>query len=369
MAVKRKVLTNLRIDEVSSVDRGAGEGVKILLMKRDTKRKAMGSIGEMFSKLFSSGGNNNSVIIDKSVEGLAESIGTIVVESSTPEELSANLAKSFEQFGEHLKTSLTTEPAVIEKKENNMDLKALAKAFGLPETATEAEVQVAVTKSVAATAALSASVKKMNRELQISKAGFTDAEMEFWKASYDAEENDEEGDGDPKGKGKPAKKFLEAGHVERASIMKAAAPPVDPAIAALMESNAALTKRLNELEAGGSLVSFGKRATELGLPEAEAVTLQKAYSGDPVAIEKLETHMKSLIATAKAGGVFKEFGTKSGTGVDGTPYDQLMELAKKALEKEPALGTIAKAFAKVYEDPAHAELAAKERGQNRPQAA
>jgi hypothetical protein len=30
-----KVLTKLRIDEISAVDRGAGEGVKILLMKRD----------------------------------------------------------------------------------------------------------------------------------------------------------------------------------------------------------------------------------------------------------------------------------------------------------------------------------------------
>lgn len=30
------ILRNLRIDEVSSVDRGAGEGVKIVLMKRDT---------------------------------------------------------------------------------------------------------------------------------------------------------------------------------------------------------------------------------------------------------------------------------------------------------------------------------------------
>jgi hypothetical protein len=41
-----KVLTRLRIDEVSAVDRGAGEGVKILLMKRQEaeKEKPMDSI-------------------------------------------------------------------------------------------------------------------------------------------------------------------------------------------------------------------------------------------------------------------------------------------------------------------------------------
>src|SRR5262249_14890521 len=33
---KVKLLTRLRIDEVSSVDRGAGDGVKVLLMKRAT---------------------------------------------------------------------------------------------------------------------------------------------------------------------------------------------------------------------------------------------------------------------------------------------------------------------------------------------
>ena len=43
MPKKPKILTQLRIDEISSVDRGAGEGVKILLMKRldddDTPRR------------------------------------------------------------------------------------------------------------------------------------------------------------------------------------------------------------------------------------------------------------------------------------------------------------------------------------------
>jgi hypothetical protein len=44
MTKKPKILTRLRIDEVSSVDRGAGNGVKILLMKRhnDTEQPSTG---------------------------------------------------------------------------------------------------------------------------------------------------------------------------------------------------------------------------------------------------------------------------------------------------------------------------------------
>src|SRR4029077_11738404 len=32
---RARVLTNLRIDEISAVDAGAGEGVKVVMMKRD----------------------------------------------------------------------------------------------------------------------------------------------------------------------------------------------------------------------------------------------------------------------------------------------------------------------------------------------
>jgi hypothetical protein len=37
---KPRLLTNLRIDEISSVDAGAGEGVRVMLMKRDRDRAA-----------------------------------------------------------------------------------------------------------------------------------------------------------------------------------------------------------------------------------------------------------------------------------------------------------------------------------------
>jgi hypothetical protein len=363
-----KILTRLRIDEVSSVDRGAGEGVKIMLMKRQGKDKPMSTkIGKMFSTLFG-GGDSNVVTIDKALEGLAESVGTIVTEASTPEELSTSLSKTFEQFGDHLKSTLTAGPAVIPKEDQIMDLSILKKALGLAETATEADVSAAVAKSVAATATLAADVKKMSDELMIAKAEFTPAELDFYKASdYDEQEND--GDNKLTADKKKAKKaFREASHSERSMIMKAAEPALPAHIQQIIDDNAKMAKRLAELEAGGSLVALTKQATDAGLPESEAATIQKALGGDKEAVEKLLGFIKTAQAAAKAGGVFKEFGSSTGTGVVSTAYDELAELAK-ALQKSDPKMTFPTAFAKVYEDPANIEIVKRERGENRPAAA
>jgi hypothetical protein len=46
-----KILTRLRIDEVSAVDRGAGEGVKIVLMKRDDTGQGEPHAPSLFSRM------------------------------------------------------------------------------------------------------------------------------------------------------------------------------------------------------------------------------------------------------------------------------------------------------------------------------
>lgn len=358
-----KRLTRLRIDEVSSVDRGAGEGVKILLMKRD-KDKTMpneSKLSKMFSKLF--GGNDNSTIIDKSIEGLAESVASIVTEAANETELSTELAKTFEQFGDHLKSTLTAGTAVVKTEGPEMDLKALAKALGLAETATEAEVSKAITDQHAATAELAKSVKKMEQENRILKADFTPVELDHYEKAFPPD--DDEGD-DAKVKSKKA--FRLASHSERATIMKSAEPPVPAHIQKMMDDNAAMAKRLAELEAGGSLVALTKQATDAGLPETEGATIQKALTGDKTAVEKLLSFVKTATAAAKAGGVFKEFGTSSGTGVVATAVDELNELAKAVQKLDPKM-SFPQAFAKVYEDPANIEIVKRERGENRPSAA
>jgi hypothetical protein len=78
-------LTKLRIDEVSSVDKGAGEGVRIMLMKRDS---------------------DNTATINEALEHLAEHISTIVFSKSFTDKPAA-LGNLFEEFAEYLKANTT----------------------------------------------------------------------------------------------------------------------------------------------------------------------------------------------------------------------------------------------------------------------
>lgn len=347
-----KILTRLRIDEVSSVDRGAGEGVKIMLMKRneDQPMAQPSSLSKIFSKLFG-GGEDNSVVIDKSVQGLAESITSILSDDKVDH--AVELGKTFDQFSEHLKSTLTAGPAVIEKKDTDMDIAVLKKSLGLADTATEAEVTKAITDQQAVIAATVASVKKLENELILSKAEFTPAESDFYKAGLVEVESDTK------------KAFREASHAERTTIMKSAEPPLPVHVQKIMDDNEALRKRLEVLEAGGSLASVTKMATEAGLPETEAATVQSALKGDVKAVEKLLGFIKTAQAAAEEGGVFKEFGTAHGAAVTGKAYDELMAKAEELRKGDPKL-TQAAAFAKVYEDPANIAIVRRERGENRP---
>lgn len=368
-----KILTRLRIDEVSSVDRGAGEGVKILLMKRNSdKREAMSTeskLSKMFSKLFG-GGDNNDIVIDKSVESLAESISSILADDKVADP-AAEMTKTFEQFGDYLKSTLTAGPAVAKKEGSDMDLKVLAKALGLAETATEADVSAAMLKNINDQASTASEVKKLASELKLAKAEFTTPELAFYEKAFPS--GDDDGD-DPKmsdaDKAKKAAKkaFRLASHSERGTIMKSAEPPVPAHIQKIMDDNAAMAKRIADLEGSGNLVEMTKRATDIGLPASEGVTFQKAYAGDREAIDKMAGFIKAATAAAKAGGVFKEFGSSSGTGVITTAYDELVAKAQELQKSDPKL-TFPSAFSKVYEDPSNIEIVKRERGENRPSAA
>lgn len=350
-----KRLTRLRIDEVSSVDRGAGEGVKIMLMKRQEEPQMTqpNTISKIFAKMF--GAPDNSITIDKSIEGLAESVSSILADENIDH--ATELGKAFQQFGDHLKSNLSAVPAVTKKEEPTMDMKALAKAFGLPETATEAEITKAITDQANAISAFTTDMKKMKQQLTVEKAQFTDVELDFYtKASKEGEEETP-----------AAKAFREASHTERGSIMKSAEPALPSHIQKIFDDNAAMAKRLADLEAGGSLAAVTKQAVDAGLPESEGATVQAALKGDKTAVEKLLGFIKTAQAAAEVGGVFKEFGASHNTTAVGTgkAYDELVAKATELRKSEPKL-TPAAAFAKVYEDPANIEIVRRERGENRP---
>jgi hypothetical protein len=355
------ILSNLRIREVSSVNRGAGEGVQILLMKND-KDKPMSKIGSVFSKLFG-GEQNNETNIDKAVEGLAESVGTIVTEAKTPEEMSKSFTTTFEQFKEYLKT-LAVGSTAVTKEGSEMDLKILAKSLGLPETATEADVAAAIAKQQTEMTAVAASVAKMQLELAVSKADFSAEELSF----YEKAAGEDDGLGAETGYLNSAKKsFRIASKSDRAATLKAATPAVSADVQKVMDENAEMKKRLAALEASTSVAALAKVATESGLPETEAETIQKAYAGDKAAIDKLLGFVKTANAAAVEGGVFKELGSRTGDPVGDSAISKLDALAEGLRKADPKLSK-SQAFAKVYADPANAELVAKERSENRPAA-
>jgi hypothetical protein len=275
------------------------------------------------------------------------------------------LAQTFEQFGDHLKETLTAGPAVAKKEESDMDLTIFRKALGLADAATEDEVVKSMTE-------LFDKAKKMPGE---KKDRNPDSKKE---SDYDEEEEDEDPElkGEKKAEREEGKEVKDEDKKDGRGGGKSREPgekqgkrydlPVD--VQKALAEGEALKKRLEAIENERDLLVLEKRCTDAGIGKSEAVTLQKAYKGDKAAFDKLFNIAKQAVAAANASGVFKEFGSSTGAGVSDEPIEQLNELAKQYQKKNPGTD-FSKAFAKVYEDPANAEIVKRERQANRPSAA
>src|SRR5262249_53500946 len=103
-----KILTRLRIDEVSAVDKGAGEGVKVLLMKRadgaqpKNEDRVMSTFLDFFKRK-----NPASEVLAKAVSALAESVGAIYTSTDDEDSKATALADPFKEFQDHLEQNLT----------------------------------------------------------------------------------------------------------------------------------------------------------------------------------------------------------------------------------------------------------------------
>jgi hypothetical protein len=271
---------------------------------------------------------------------LAESLISILGYAAPLEKRTAMLDQTFKQFSDHLCSELGANAA---KGDNDMN--AIKKALGLPDTATEAEIVAALAKRDADAAVLSL-------DLEILKAGMSDEE----KSYHDGLKDDD-----------AKKKFRSLSRAERAERMKKRDDlPED--VRKKLDEHDELKKRLAALEDGKALEGFKKQAIEAGLPEADGETLQKAYRGDKSAVDKIVDVVKALTAQVKAAGLFKEVGDRRTGGAVITAYDELVGKADELRKTETSL-TKEQAFAKVYADPANAELVRRERGENRPQVA
>lgn len=315
------------------------------------RAKTLGLEGEL-SDAFKRDGGGVIDAIKRATTYLAESVSSILTSKAVDK--ATLLEKTFDQFSDALGGEIDKALAAgdaVTHEEHDMD--PLKKALGLPASATEAEVAAAITKALADAKAASDAVAKLTADLAIAKAGMTEEE----KSYHDGMKDDGE-----------KEKFRGMSREERKAKMHKREELPEHIRKALAEADE-LKKRLAALEDKDELTTLNKRATDVGLPEDHGAVIQKAYRGDKTAVDKLLDVVKALTAQVKAAGLFKELGDGRDGGSGSTKaYDELMTKAELLRKTETGL-TKEQAFAKVYADPANADLVKRERIENRPQAA
>lgn len=354
-----RLLKDLQINDVSSVDRGAGRGVKVLLMKRDDESATdnvidmRGLIGktkfaapEVLNKEavdFDTAQENKEVAEDargfmdevqEAICALNCSVCSILCDDDVADKAAA-IGESFDQFKSYI---AGLSPENMEKAMNAEVKKAIDEA-----------VSVALKDTAELLTKAQAEVAKLQDENAMLKLSAD--EQEFIKAMS------------PEDK----KKFAEKAKADREKDMekakKAAESTLDPEIKKRLdraEANEALLKSLVDKD---ERASFAKRATDIGLSADDGEMLRKAAKGDDASFSALEKRIgelnKALHASQKAGGIFKEFGSANSQS-GSSAIDALNAKAAELRKADPKLSE-AQAFAKAYNDPANKDLAAQEK--------
>lgn len=407
----KKIMHALRISEISAVDRPAQAHAKVAIMKRAV-RKDMYQVGSFANVLCSIGGLMQSAqyeaeregdhsVVPAKLQGWLRS-GAEIFRTMAAEEINEMLAsinkrrdddadeywkRAFSaKEREHLASTGAAEPDGSYPISNASDLhnamraygrsknkaktmahiRARAKALGLEGELSEAfakalaagdavdpngdpQMDPDVLKAlglaadakpadvVAAIAKMAEGFKAATSELAIAKAAMSDDEKEF----HDGLKSDDE-----------REKFRAMSRDERKERMKKR-DDLSPVVAKALAENDELKKRLAVLEADKELLSFRKRAVDIGFTEAQGEMLMKAHHGDADALKKLESAIKGLNEQIATGKVFEEFGTAH--GADGNAYGEITAKAEEVRKTNPKL-SIAKARAMVIEDPANADL-------------
>lgn len=372
------ILRDIRIDEVSSVDKGAGEGVRVMLMKRagatddmvidfDEVKRAIRDLGkrEFSQSERDSAADSGAALPDgsfpiKSKEDLKNAIQAV------------GRAKNRAKAMAHIKTRARALgasdmlPESWSKRFDDATLDALAKF----EDAIEMETAMpfdekAFAKSQEDIANLSKGLAGVQQSVALL---LLPEDVRKFIADKDLQ-------------GDPLAKFLELKPAERAEFMKRnpfkkpkdndgdddddvekrIAKRVEDAVSDLRKQLDTANKAVITLSVKDEQASFAKRATEIGLKAEQGELLRKAASGDAAAFTELEGVIKSLnearSAALKSARSFEELG-HSGQG-DGSADSALGKLNAKAEElykAEKGKITRAQAFAKVMDDPDNAAL-------------
>jgi hypothetical protein len=361
-----KLLKDLQINDVSSVDRGAGRGVKVMLMKRDAeaekrkadlqkfntesdKAKSAANVIDMRGLLrkdavdFETASANGEAQetasdivneMDECICALRCAIGSILDDPEVNDKAAA-IEESFKQFQDYI---AGLDPANVEKAMTTADIKKQI----------DDAVAAALKDTTEKLAALETTNKALTDENVVLK--MSDKHKAFHSGLDSKEAKD---------------KFAAMSGAERDAHMEKTKKSIDPDIAKRLADADADRVLLKALVEKDEIATFAKRAAELGLPVEHGELLRKAHRGDAEAFKSVEaiigTMNKALREAQTTGKIFKEFGAQGEKG--GTSaLDELNAKAEEYRKTEAGKSlTQQQAFAKVYNDPANAEVAKREK--------
>jgi hypothetical protein len=396
-----RILRRLKINEVSSVDRGAGEGVHIMLMKRDDELddETLAYLKREFSaeqrrEAASSGAalpDGSFPIHNKSdLHNAMRAIGRAKDPAKAKAHirrrakalgLSGDLTDAFKRatWSEFFADLFTREPEPAAEQTFDQALAGLAESVKSIINDDDADTDDMLAKSFAqfhehvspligdrasprqptdkkGDPIMSAILKALGLKEDASEEDALKAIADLAKArrkEEDKEEEDEEEEEEEEEREhEKRRRRKEEDEEEEEKALQALPARVRKRIAANEET----AKRVQKLEDEAALAGFTKRAVESGLPATEGATLQQLFKTAPDAAEKMLTLTKSALAAAREAGAFKEFGTSGGNG-GGTAFEQFTSMAQKYLRDHPGEKlSESQAFTKVYEDPANAKL-------------
>jgi hypothetical protein len=326
-----RILRNLKINEISGVDKGAGRGVRIMLMKRD---------GD--DDIDWNDAKRATISPQQALDALSASIRSIFADETVVNK-AERMVESFDQFLDYVETD-----------DMNADeiKKLIAEAVQAEAAKTEKHHDDDVDK-----AKMSDEHKRFHDSLdsEDEKKAFRamspaqrDGHMDKTKKAKHPPHHDSEGP-DP---GDSPKAPHSSNKREDEELVKRDARIAD------------LEKALGSLLGEKRDAEFRKRAVDMGLKEEDGAVMMKAFDGDTDALIEFQKRttetIKALRSQIKTSVVFGEFG-KSGD----QRSSALQEIEAKAAElrkTEPKL-TQAQAFTKVYTDPANRELVEREKSE------
>lgn len=353
------ILHDLKITRVASVDKGAGEGVEILLSKEAEVEKkvtlTLGSNGglKLWHENDSQGGSEPLVdkktpkkaksAMKKAIEFLKASVESII---GAPEAERPDLInKTFDEFSTDVQpiadvhdavdAAFSADPTDVEKSGITNEEVDMTK-----------EEMDAIKKQLAD---LTAEVTKTKDELAFEKL---DVKYKEFAKAFPPDKKKEFVGKDDKAKDKDMEDCAKAALEVVPESVKKALSDASEAI----KKAAAMEKEVEILKAEKATTELTKRASEIGFSDVE--TIRKARAGDLESVKKLEDTIKALNKQVKESGLFKEFG--SGTTQGGSAYDQIKARADELKKVTPTL-TDAKAFDKAFTAPENRDLVAQYR--------